>query len=444
MNKCLKLQIIPIDENIDKKAVYKEIRDIMFKTREALNLAMNLQFIEAMRKYEQKQEGSAIKDSDMYGKSFGAWMENRMNEVMYGCLSNNVAQTRKFVTGKSCFDFKKILKGEEGLSKFQKQNMAIIHNVAYSIEEKDGIYYANIGLFNNPRQKELGVKRIRFMFIKPDNSRKAMLDKIISKEYKRCAGQLQFNKNGKLMFIIGYEFEAAENKSLQSNRIMGIDLGITKVATFSVYDSSSNKYEWLNWKECLLDGTELIHFRQKIEARKRSMSISSKWASDNKVGRGYNQRMKDANALSDKIDRFKDTYNHKVSRYLVDQAIKYKCGVIQMEDLSGFTGKAKESFLKQWSYYDLQQKIINKAKEKGIEVIMIDPKYTSKRCSKCGNIHVNNRNCKENQAKFECTNPECKHSENADINASKNIAIPDIDIIIKEYLRENKIKDDVE
>ena len=131
MNKCLKLQIVPIDETLDSKIVYKEIRNVMSQTREALNLAINLQFVEAMRKYESKKVGDVVlKDKEVYGKSFSAWLENRMNEVMLGCHSNNVAQTRAFVTGKSCFDFKKILKGEERMSKFQSQNLAIIHNKA--------------------------------------------------------------------------------------------------------------------------------------------------------------------------------------------------------------------------------------------------------------------------------------------------------------------------
>lgn len=77
----------------------------------------------------------------------------------------------------------------------------------------------------------------------------------------------------------------------------------------------------------------------------------------------------------------------------------------------------------------MQNKITYKANENGIEVIKINPKYTSKRCSVCGNIHMDNRNCKENQADFTCK--ICGHHENADINASKNIAIPLVDKIIE-------------
>ena len=101
-----------------------------------------------------------------------------------------------------------------------------------------------------------------------------------------------------------------------------------------------------------------------------------------------------------------------------------------MEDLSGFSEEQSESLLRNWSYYDLQQKVKYKADEVGIEVIFVNPKYTSKRCSKCGNIHLENRDCKNNQSKFECK--MCGYKENADINASKNISIPFIDKIISE------------
>lgn len=107
-----------------------------------------------------------------------------------------------------------------------------------------------------------------------------------------------------------------------------------------------------------------------------------------------------------------------------------------MEDLSGFSADQDNIMLKNWSYYDLQSKTQYKAEEEGIKFILIDPQYTSKRCNKCGHIDNQNRNCKKDQASFECT--LCGHKDNADNNAAKNIAIPDIDIIIKEKLKELK------
>jgi transposase len=101
-----------------------------------------------------------------------------------------------------------------------------------------------------------------------------------------------------------------------------------------------------------------------------------------------------------------------------------------MEDLKGVTKKANR-FLQNWSYFDLQTKIEYKAKEQGISVIYINPHYTSQRCSKCGFIHEDNR---PEQARFKCQN--CGFEENADYNASQNIAVRDIDKIISANMKQ--------
>lgn len=124
--------------------------------------------------------------------------------------------------------------------------------------------------------------------------------------------------------------------------------------------------------------------------------------------------------------------NHQWSKYIVDTAVKNKCGVIQMEDLSGIKA-SRQNFLGNWTYYDLQQKITYKAEEKGIKVIKVDPQYTSQMCPICGYINKRNRST---QADFECL--ECGHIANADYNAARNIATPYIANIIKNRLTQQK------
>jgi len=57
-----------------------------------------------------------------------------------------------------------------------------------------------------------------------------------------------------------------------------------------------------------------------------------------------------------------------------------------------------------------------KASERGVQVVYVPPAYTSQGCSECGYVDKNNR---QTQAAFKCL--ACGHSENADINAAKNI-----------------------
>ena len=51
-------------------------------------------------------------------------------------------------------------------------------------------------------------------------------------------------------------------------------------------------------------------------------------------------------------------------------------------------------------------------------MVLVDPKYTSQTCNKCTHVARENR---ESQAIFKCTS--CGHSDNADVNAAKNILV---------------------
>jgi IS605 OrfB family transposase len=52
----------------------------------------------------------------------------------------------------------------------------------------------------------------------------------------------------------------------------------------------------------------------------------------------------------------------------------------------------------------------------GCEVVRVDPRHTSQRCSVCDHVDPGNR---PSQAVFSCL--DCGHAENADVNAAKNI-----------------------
>src|SRR5579871_2837260 len=71
-----------------------------------------------------------------------------------------------------------------------------------------------------------------------------------------------------------------------------------------------------------------------------------------------------------------------------------------------------------WSFHQLQQFIVYKAKLAGIPVMFVPAAYTSKTCSRCHGMSDANR---RNQAVFRCTNSECRFLCHADENAAINI-----------------------
>ena len=121
--------------------------------------------------------------------------------------------------------------------------------------------------------------------------------------------------------------------------------------------------------------------------------------------------------LSKKQARRTKDNNHKVSRSIVNHA-KLHCKAIALEKLEKIAkkGKAKRYVQKsQWPFYQLETFIRYKASLLGIPVLEINPKNTSKMCSKCGEINNPNRKS------FVCK--KCGHVDHRDTNAAFNIAL---------------------
>ena len=90
-------------------------------------------------------------------------------------------------------------------------------------------------------------------------------------------------------------------------------------------------------------------------------------------------------------------------------------GTIELSKQSSGKRGLNRSILQQsWGkFFELLE---YKLEKNGGQLIKVDPKYTSQKCSCCGHISKENR---QSQAKFECV--ECGSQKNADHNASINI-----------------------
>jgi IS605 OrfB family transposase len=241
------------------------------------------------------------------------------------------------------------------------------------------------------------------LFFGKDNSgNREIIKKCISGEFEARDSKI-IEKDNKLFLLLTFSHEVISIKT-SKDKILGIDLGIAVPIYGSIYGQGG----YLK----LGDIDTLFKPKMAIEKKRRNLQSSIKLA---KGGHGRKRKLKALDSMADKESNFRKTINHTLSKRVIDYCLCEGVGTIVMEKLSGFKGN--DRMLRHWTYFDLQTKLENKAAKYGIDVHLVNPRYTSQRCSKCGHIHKDNR---KSQSSFECV--ECGYGANADYNASINIS----------------------
>lgn len=176
---------------------------------------------------------------------------------------------------------------------------------------------------------------------------------------------------------------------------IGVDLGIVQIATTS-------------------DGQQFSG-RAVNNVRARAVKFRAKLQQ-----KGTKSAKRLLKARRYKEARFVAHTNHTISKRIVQTAKAQALG-IALENLSGIrervtVSRRQRGTLHSWSFYQLLQFVLYKAKRAGVSVVIIDPHYTSQTCSGCGYCHRSNR---PNQSTFKCL--RCGYVANADANAARVI-----------------------
>jgi putative transposase len=177
---------------------------------------------------------------------------------------------------------------------------------------------------------------------------------------------------------------------------LGVDLGISNLAT----DSDGERYSG------------------RVVERKR------RWYADLRgrlQQRGSLSAKRHLRKLAGKQRRFQKDTNHRIAKQLVAKAKDTK-RAIALEKLTHIrtrttVRKSQRARHSNWAFAQLRQFIGYKARLAGVVVALVDPAYTSQRCSACGLISRRNR---KSQAEFCCVT--YGHTAHADCNAALNIS----------------------
>jgi len=169
--------------------------------------------------------------------------------------------------------------------------------------------------------------------------------------------------SGKWYAQISLEVPASESNN---ENIMGIDLGL-KIPAVAVTSTGKTRF--------FGNGRQNNYIRRKYQQRRRKLGKLKKLSAIRKLGNKESRWMRDQ--------------NHKISRQIVNFAIQENVSTIKLEKLENIrkttrTSRKNTKNLHNWTFYQLQQFISYKANLAGIQVVEVNPAYTSQTCPCCG------------------------------------------------------------
>ena len=225
------------------------------------------------------------------------------------------------------------------------------------------------------------------------------------------------NKHGKYYLHIPVTYEVEESNISDICNVVGIDRGINFVV--ATYDSK-HKSGFVSGKAIKQKRANYSKLRKELQMRHTPSS---------------RRRLK---AIGQRENRWMQDINHQVSKALATGNPKHTLFVL--EDLTGIRNATERVKTKDrcvsvsWSFYDLEQKLIYKAKQNQSSVIKVDPRYTSQCCPACGHTEKSNRNKKIHL--FTCKN--CGYTSNDDRIGAMNLYRMGIN-----YLADSQVPDTV-
>ncbi|MHA2097656.1 MAG: RNA-guided endonuclease InsQ/TnpB family protein [Candidatus Kariarchaeaceae archaeon] len=192
-------------------------------------------------------------------------------------------------------------------------------------------------------------------------------------------------------FVVEKELQRKFGKC--KGKIVGIDRGLKHIAV-----TSQNHF----------------HSGSKI----RSIKNGIFWLRRQFQKKGTRSAKRRLKQLSQKEQRFQKDQNHIISKKIISSIPQNS--LLVLEDLKHIRKQVKSRKryrreLHSWSFYQLELFLTYKGKEHFIEIVSVDPKYTSQDCNSCGYRDKRNRNGRS----FLCV--KCGFELNADLNAARNI-----------------------
>jgi putative transposase len=215
------------------------------------------------------------------------------------------------------------------------------------------------------------------------------------------SAQLCKHRDG--LYYIHIQLKDETPEPIQSKKVIGVDFGRRDIAVTSEGD------KW--------DGKPIQNVRDKFAKVRASLQAKA-----SKGTRSTRRRAKQIlQRLSGRERRYQTWLNHNISKLIVLSALQHNA-IVAIEDLTGIRERTnKQSRNKperrrsnSWAFFQLRMFLSYKSLKYGVELVTVNPAYTSQTCHACNHIGL------RSDKRFKCGN--CGWHGDADVNGSFNIA----------------------
>ena len=287
--------------------------------------------------------------------------------------------------------FKRFFKGLSAFPVFKKKGKNELGAYFVKNNKKDFEFYRH--KIKIPTLKFVRVKEYGYI-PKNVNIKSGTITKIVDKYF--------------LSLII--EIEDTIKVTNTNTKGLGIDLGIKDTAICSNGKIFKNINKTIKIKK----------LKKKLKREQRKMSRSIEYSNSKKIKlrelKNFNKKKLKVQKLFYRLNCIRDDYNNK----MVDEITRAKLKYITIEDLkvsNMIKNKHLSKAIQEQNFYSIRTKLINKCKERNIELRLVDIFYpSSKTCSCCGSVK---KDLKLNDRIYKCCN--CGLEIDRDYNASINL-----------------------
>ena len=308
-----------------------------------------------------------------------------------------------------------LAKGERTIPTYKRNSPMLITGRSLSVKKEEGENGKDEYIIN-------WVNKIQFkVVLGPSGRNNAYLMSLMETladqkdNCKICGSQIEVDGKYIYLYLVVQKEVEEEQYTPVTGRVLGVSLGYDKPLVCALNDSDK-VFE-------IGIASNFIEKRITMQNQYRKLQTVLK---ECRGGKGRKHKLAALNRYKDKEKNFVKTYNHLLSKQIVELAKNLNVEMIVIESIKKEDLIDYPALLRNWSYYQLTEYTSYKAKAIGIKVLESKSKEFDKSCCGCGCIFEKKDVLPKdivwsNNISFTC--PECGEVHDYSENKAKNIAV---------------------